>query len=35
MQIESAELYGKDLTEPEDHFKASDVLLSETQWFLP
>ena len=29
MQIESAELYGKDLTEPEDHFTVSYVLLSE------
>ena len=29
MQIESAELYGKDLTEPEDHFTVSDILLSE------
>ena len=29
MQIESAELYGRDLTEPEDHLTVSDVLLSE------
>ena len=29
MQIESAELYGKDLTEPEGQFTVSDVLLSE------
>ena len=29
MQIESADLYGKDLTDPKDQFTASDVLLSE------
>ena len=29
MQIESAELYGKDLTEPGDHFTVTDTLLSE------
>ena len=31
MQIESADSYGKDLTDPEDQFTVSDVLLSETQ----
>ena len=29
LQIKSAELHGKDLTVPEDHFTVSDVLLSE------
>ena len=29
MKIESAELHGKDLTEPEGHFTVSDVLLSQ------
>ena len=29
MQIELAKFYGKDLTEPEDHFTVSDILLSE------
>ena len=33
MQIESAELHGKYLTEPEDHLTDSDVLLSKTQRF--
>ena len=33
MQIESADLYGKDLTDPEHQFTVSDVLLSETQLF--
>ena len=28
MQIELADLYGKDLTDPEDQFTVSDVLLS-------
>ena len=29
MQIESADLYRRDLTEPENHFTDSDILLSE------
>ena len=29
MQIKATELYGKYLTEPEDYFTVSDILLSE------
>ena len=32
MQTESAELYGKDLTEAKDHFTGSDIYYLKTQW---
>ena len=34
MQIESAELHGKGLTEPKDYSTVSDVLLSENPGIL-
>ena len=33
MKVESADLHGKDLTESEDHFTVTDVVLLKTQSF--